>query len=104
MINDFAPTMRRSRRPGWQRDPRVVLAGVVTAAAGFVFLGSNVYGAMNAGQASPVQVHTGDSLWSIASSHYQAGDVRDHVDQIITLNHLAGDSITPGETLLLPAP
>jgi LysM repeat protein len=77
---------------------------MVTAVAGSILLGGNVYGALNVGQPAHVQVHAGDSLWSIASSHYQSGDVRDHIDQIIALNHLSGGSITPGETLLLPAP
>lgn len=94
--------MRRARRR--RRDPRVVVAGLVVAVAGSIFLGGNVYGALTVGQ--PVQVHVqlGDSLWSIASAHYSGGDLRDRVDQIITLNHLEGSAITPGETLLLPAP
>jgi nucleoid-associated protein YgaU len=104
MLNDFGRPIRRSRRRPWQRDPRVVLAGVVTAAAGLVFLGSNVYGGFDVGQPQHVKVHAGDTLWTIATAHYQAGDVRDHVDQIIELNRLAGSSITPGEDLLLPAP
>jgi hypothetical protein len=104
MINDFGPAHRRPRRRRWQRDPRVVVAGLATAVAGFVLLGSNVYGALNVGQPLHVRVHAGDSLWTIAAAHYQNGDVRDHIDQIIGLNHLAGSSITPGEDLLLPAP
>jgi hypothetical protein len=104
MINDFGPAVRRPRRRRWQRDPRVVVAGLATAVAGFVLLGSNVYGALNVGQPLHVRVHAGDSLWTIAAAHYQNGDVRDHIDQIIGLNHLAGSSITPGEDLLLPAP
>jgi LysM domain len=103
MINDYARPVRSSRRRRWQRDPRVVLAGVVTAGAGLVFLGGNVYGGFNVGQPQHVKVHAGDTLWTIAASHYQAGDVRDHVDQIISLNHRPDSSITPGEDLLLPA-
>lgn len=104
MINDYARPVRRSRRRPWQRDPRVVLAGVVTAGAGLVVLGGNVYGGFNVGQPQHLTVHAGDTLWSIASADYPDGDVRDHVDQIISLNHLPGGSITPGEDLLLPAP
>jgi LysM domain len=104
MIRDYSSQVRRPRRRRWQRDPRVVAAGVVTAVACSVLLGGNVYGALNVGQPDRVQVHGGDSIWSIASRHYQSGDVRDHVDQIIALNHLTGGSITPGEVLLLPAP
>lgn len=104
MISDFAPAIRRSRRRPWQRDPRVVVAGIATAALGFVLLGGNVYGALDVGLPAHVEVHSGDSLWTIAASHYPSGDVRDLVAQIITLNHLSGSSINPGETLLLPAP
>lgn len=104
MINDFGPKVRRPRARTWQRDSRVVVAGIATAVAGFVFVGGNVYGALNVGQPLDVRVHAGDSVWTIAAAHYSSGDVRDHVDQIISLNHLAGGSITPGEDLLLPAP
>lgn len=103
MITDFGPAVRRPRRRRWQRDPRVVAAGMATAVGGFVLLGSNVYGALDVGRPAQVQVHRGDSLWSIAAAHYQSGDVRDHIDQIIALNHLDSSAITPGETLLLPA-
>lgn len=103
MINDFNPALRTQRRRHWRRDPRVVAAGFITAVAGSVLLGGNVYGALSSAQPAHVLVHPGDSIWSIAAAHYQAGDVRDHVDQIITLNHLDGGSITPGQTLLLPA-
>ena len=103
MITDFGPAMQRPRRARWQRRPRVVLAGILTAVVGSVVLGGNVYGALSVGQPAQVHVQPGDSLWSIASAHYSSGDPRDHVDQIIALNHLSGSSITPGEVLLLPA-
>jgi LysM domain len=104
MMKDYNRAVRRPRRRPWQRDPRVVTAGVATAAAGLLFLGGNVYGGFNVGQPQHVKVHAGDTLWTIAATHYQSGDVRDHVDQLISLNHLAGSSISPGEDLLLPAP
>ncbi len=61
MVNDYARPLRRSRRRPWQRNPRVVLAGVVTAGAGLVFLGGNVYGGFNVGQPQHVTVHAGDT-------------------------------------------
>jgi LysM repeat protein len=42
-----------------------------------------------------------DTLWTIASAHY-AGDVRGAVWQIERANHLAGPTIRPGQTLVLP--
>jgi hypothetical protein len=103
MIRDYGSQVQRRRRRRWQRNPRVVIAGMVAAVAGSILLGGNVYGALNVGQPGQVRVHSGDSLWSIAAAHYQGGDVRDHIDQIIALNHLSGSSISPGEVLLLPA-
>jgi hypothetical protein len=102
MINDYGPALRRSRRRAWRRNPRVVLAGVVVSMAGSVLLGGNVYGALSAVQPAQVQVHAGDTLWSIAAAHYPSADPRERVDQIITLNHIEGSAITPGEILLLP--
>jgi LysM repeat protein len=104
VITDLSRALRRPRRRRLRRDPRVVVAGVVAAAAGVLLLGSNVYGGFNVAAPAHITVHAGDTLWAIASSHYQSGDVRDHIDQIISLNHLAGGSINPGEDLLLPAP
>jgi LysM repeat protein len=48
-----------------------------------------------------VVVAPGDSLWTIASAHY-GGDPRSHVDAILVANHLAGPSLTPGQSLILP--
>jgi nucleoid-associated protein YgaU len=42
-----------------------------------------------------------DTLWTIAQSHY-GGDVRDAVWQIQQANHLSGQTIVPGEKLILP--
>jgi LysM repeat protein len=55
-----------------------------------------------AGHQQTVIVRPGDTLWSIASAHY-AGDPREGVWKIQHRNHLAGDTIEPGERLVLPA-
>jgi LysM repeat protein len=47
-------------------------------------------------------VKPGDTLWSIAASHY-AGDPREGIWRIEHGNGLAGPSIQPGERLVLPA-
>jgi nucleoid-associated protein YgaU len=104
LITDYARAVRRPRHRRWQRDPKLVVAGIAAAVVGLIAAGADVYGGLNVGQAQHVQVHAGDSLWSIASSHYSSGDMRDHVSQIIAANHLGGASISPGQTLELPAP
>jgi LysM repeat protein len=54
-----------------------------------------------AGQAVRYTVRPGDTLWSIAATHY-AGDPRDGVWKIQRENHLGATLIRPGERLLLP--
>jgi hypothetical protein len=104
MISDYSPALRRTRRRRWQRDPRLVVAGLVTALAGFFVLAGDVYGALNVGQPTIVHVHAGDSLWNLAAAQYPGSDLRERVAQIIADNHLAGGTISPGQVLELPAP
>jgi hypothetical protein len=58
------------------------------------------YGSGGANQ-DRVVVSAGDSLWTIAESHYR-GDPRSHVDAIMAVNHLSSPGLTPGQSLLLP--
>lgn len=104
MISDYSPALRRTRRRRWQRDPRLIVAGLVTAVAGSFVLAGDVYGALNVGQPITVQVRAGDSLWNLAAAHYPGSDLRDRVAQIMADNHLAGGTINPGQVLELPAP
>lgn len=53
------------------------------------------------GHQDRVVVSAGDSLWTIAQSHYQ-GDPRSHVDAIMAVNHLTSPGLTPGQSILLP--
>jgi LysM repeat protein len=46
-------------------------------------------------------VRAGDTLWTIAASHY-AGDPRQGIWELQDRNHLAGTVIQPGERLVLP--
>ncbi|MEO6797666.1 MAG: LysM peptidoglycan-binding domain-containing protein [Candidatus Dormibacter sp.] len=48
-----------------------------------------------------VVVHPGDSVWTIAQSHYP-GDPRSHVDAILAVNHLSSPRLLPGQSLVLP--
>jgi LysM repeat protein len=54
-----------------------------------------------AGRAQVYVVRPGDTLWSLAASHY-GGDPRAGVWRLQQRNHLAGTTITPGERLVLP--
>jgi LysM repeat protein len=47
-------------------------------------------------------VKPGDTLWSIASTHY-AGDPRDAIYRIAKRNDVANGVIVPGERLVLPS-
>jgi LysM repeat protein len=47
-------------------------------------------------------VKPGDTLWSIAASHY-ASDPRDAIYRIAERNHVRGYVIVPGERLVLPS-
>ncbi len=51
---------------------------------------------------STVVVQPGDTLWSIASEHYPADDVRVRVEDIEQANGLHGPAIEVGQTLHLP--
>jgi LysM repeat protein len=55
-----------------------------------------------AGPEQRYTVHPGDTLWSIAVSHY-AGDPRDAIFRIGRRNHLAGSVLVPGQRLVLPS-
>lgn len=54
-----------------------------------------------AGAGQPYRVQAGDTLWSIAASHY-GGDPRRGVWTIQRENELAGSVLTPGQILVLP--
>jgi LysM repeat protein len=58
-------------------------------------------GSNEAGHAQAVTVHAGDTLWSIASTHY-AGDPREGVWKLQKRNHLTSDTLSPGQRLVLP--
>ena len=54
-----------------------------------------------AGPETRYVVRPGDTLWSIAASHY-SGDPRDAIYRIDRRNHLGGSLLRPGEKLVLP--
>jgi hypothetical protein len=54
-----------------------------------------------AGHPAHYLVRPTDTLWSIVQTRY-AGDPRDAIIRVEQANHLAGPTIVPGQTLLLP--
>jgi len=49
-------------------------------------------------------VGAGETLWSIATAHAAPGaDVRDVVDELMSLNELSGPSLVAGQQLVVPA-
>jgi len=54
-----------------------------------------------AGHQQTYVVQMGDTLWSIAGTHY-GGDPREGIWKIERRNHLPGPRIRPGERLVLP--
>jgi len=54
-----------------------------------------------AGQEQAYVVRSGDTVWTIAASHY-GGDPREAVYRLESRNHLAGALVHPGQKLVLP--
>ena len=66
-------------------------------------IGWAVFARSSSGAGHPVHyvVRPTDTLWSIAGAHY-GGDPREGVYKLRQANHLAGTTVVPGQSLLLP--
>ncbi len=73
-----------------------VILGLLALAVAYSARSSN-----SAGHEQSYVVRAGDTLWSIASSHY-GGDPREAVWRLQDRNHLAGTLVRPGQRLVLP--
>ncbi len=47
-------------------------------------------------------VHSGDTLWELASTHCGGEDIRSYIDDVKEINQLENGSIYSGQKLLLP--
>jgi len=91
----------RTGGPHWSRRIVLVLFVVSTVVLASLGLAVSAHGGANLTYTTVV-VQPGDTLWSIASEHYPADDVRVHVDDIEQANGLQGPTIEVGQTLRLP--
>jgi LysM repeat protein len=84
-----------------QRTSRILIAAAVVVCTVALMLGM---ASPSPGAATPghYRVKSGDTLWSIASTHYSGGDTRDGVYKIRSANHLSDATITIGQRLVLP--
>jgi len=82
---------------------RAVVLLTAVAVVFFLLLASGA-GAGNETQATAVHVvAAGDTLWSIAAEHTQAGeDIRTVVFDIKRMNHMDGSMIHTGDQLVVP--
>ncbi|RFA21835.1 LysM peptidoglycan-binding domain-containing protein [Subtercola boreus] len=78
------------------------LAAALVAFA--IFGGSAAVATSSAQQAdfSYVTVHSGESLWSIASGLSSSADTRDVIADIVNLNQLPTSEVQPGQRLAIP--
>ena len=74
----------------------VVIVGILAVAVAFGARTSD-----GAAEGQTYVVRGGDTLWSIAASHY-GGDVRAAVFRVQIQNGLAGTLLRPGQRLVLP--
>ena len=75
----------------------LILLCVAALAVGYA-----AHGSSGAGPRQTYVVKSGDTLWSIAEHSY-AGDPREGVWEIQQRNHLASDTLRPGQKLVLPS-
>jgi len=97
-----AQPARRHRRSRRSRRSRTLAAAAALATAGLVLLGGVAYGGASSGP-QRVTTRAGETLWSIAASHYGGDDVQAKVAQIEAANRLSSPALRPGQVLVLPA-
>jgi len=74
----------------------VVIVALLTLAVAY-----GARGSIGARHRQTYVVRSGDTLWSIAVSHY-GGDPREAVWRLQDRNHLRGAIVRPGQRLILP--
>ncbi len=93
--------------PRLTRRGRLVVTLVLTAliVTAFAFFGGSSVATRQAGTPEPVaviEVEQGQTLWGIASTVAEPGQVREMVYRIRELNSLPGSSLVEGQELAVP--
>jgi hypothetical protein len=87
-------------RGTWVLHLAALVAATVVVLAAWLSLRAHDGGAGSSSAApATVTVHSGDTLWSVATVVAPDRDPRDEVDDLVRLNHLAGVAVTPGQVL-----
>ena len=82
--------------------PAIALAALSLMVTLPTLSGMRLYAASGERYAT-VTVHSGDTLWSIASAHTSSsGDVQETIDRISEANHLHVGTLQPGQHLRIP--
>lgn len=84
----------------------VFLAGLLVAVAVAVAFAGVSVATAEKGEPAPtdvIVVGTGATLWDIAATRAEDGDVRAMISTIQELNHLEGGMLVAGQRLLVPA-
>jgi hypothetical protein len=96
------PAVRLTRRARRLAIVLALAAGVALGSWLAPLVNGDGGGSLRLAGESSVVVHPGDTLWSIASSLGDDGDVRTVIDEIQRLNDLDGAALVPGQVLQLP--
>jgi LysM repeat protein len=82
----------------------IVLLFSISLTCGIVLAGSNHQTEPSYKYYTSIEVHSGDTLWDIASVYYQNNgydDIRDYIKELKTLNHMTDDTIVSGTKLVV---
>lgn len=90
-----------------KRKKFTLMPAIALAALGLMIslpvLSSTRLHAASAPHYTNVTVHRGDTLWTIAAAHTSSGgDIQETIDQISSVNKMAGASLQPGQRLRIP--
>lgn len=108
-----APVIKAQARPSVRIARRVLGWGVLVITAYILFFGQassiqpaeatgTTVSASSAKNFTYIRVQSGDSLWSIAEKYSTGGDLRDFVQEIISLNNMQDSVVDAGMRLAIP--